>query len=238
MNADAWCNRGISHANERQWDNALADCSKAIELNPKFVLAWRQRGSVQGELGQWDKAVADYSKAIELDPKFAPMWIARGMAYAALDQPDKAQADYAEAIRLSPKDASTHNDLAWLLATHPNRKVRMPGKAIELAKQAVTLAPNEGTFWNTLGIAQFRAGDWKAALAALKKSMELRTGGDGFDWFFLGMVHWQLGEKEEARKWHRQAVQWMEKNKSADEELRHFHAEAAELLGIKSRDAP
>ena len=45
------------------------------------------------------------------------------------------------------------------------------------------------------------------------------------------MAHWQPGEKDEARKWFDQAVEWMEKNKPDDEELRRFRAEAAELLG-------
>ena len=88
----------------------------------------------------------------------------------------------------------------------PRREVPRCGRAVELAKKAVELAPKQGTFWNTLGVAHYRAGDWKAAVAALEKSEELRNGGDSFDWFFLAMAHWQLGEKDEARKWYDQAV--------------------------------
>ena len=62
--------------------------------------------------------------------------------------------------------------------------------------------------------------------------MELRKGGDSFDWLFLAMAHWQMGEKEQAGKWYDQAVQWMEKNKPQDEELRRFRTEAAELLQL------
>ena len=70
------------------------------------------------------------------------------------------------------------------------------------------------------------AGDWKAAIAALEKSMELRKGGDSNDWFFLAMAHWQLGEKDKAREWYDRAVQWMDKNQPKNEELRRFRAEA------------
>ena len=93
--------------------------------------------------------------------------------------------------------------------------------AADFAK-ATELAPKEGTHWNMLGVAQYRAGDWKAAVTTLNKSMELRNGGDSTDCFFLAMAHWQLGEKEEARKWYDQAVEWMEKNNPDDEELRRF----------------
>ncbi len=42
--------------------------------------------------------------------------------------------------------------------------------------------------------------------------MPLREGGDSFDWFFLAMADWQLGEKEQAQVSFRRGVQWMEKN--------------------------
>jgi hypothetical protein len=66
--------------------------------------------------------------------------------------------------------------------------------------------------------------------------MELRKGGDSFDWFFLAMGHCQLDQNEEARKWYDQAVAWMDKHQPQNEELRRFRAEAAELLGIERKD--
>jgi tetratricopeptide (TPR) repeat protein len=105
-----------------------------------------------------------------------------------------------------------------------------------LAKRAVELTPTEGNYWNTLGAAHYRAGDWKAAAQTLKKSMELRKGGGCVDWFFLAMAHWQLGEKEQARQWYDKAVQWMDKNDPKNDELRRFRSEAAELLGVEKKN--
>src|SRR5262249_22089469 len=134
-------------------------------------------------------------------------------------------------------DAQAHNDLAWLLATCPDEKRRDPNRAVDLAKKAVELAPKEGAYWNTLGVAHYRAGDWKAAIAALDKSRELRTGGDVFDFFFLAMAHHKLGNQDEARKYYDRAVEWLDKNKGALEkdktqtdELRRLRSEAEELL--------
>ena len=62
--------------------------------------------------------------------------------------------------------------------------------------------------------------------------MQLGRGSDNKDWFFLAMVHWRLGDKQQARKWYDRTVQWMEKNWPTDEELRRFRSEAAELLGL------
>jgi hypothetical protein len=82
-------------------------------------------------------------------------------------------------------------------------------------------------------VVHYRAGDWKDATAALQRSMELRNGGASWDWFFLAMAHEKLGDREQARKWHDQAIQWMEKNKVEDQELSDFRAESAQLLDVE-----
>jgi eukaryotic-like serine/threonine-protein kinase len=224
----------------KQWDKAIGAYTQAVEFDPKFARAWSNRGNAYAGLHQYEQALADYSKAIELDPKFATAWSNCGVAYTHLGQWDKAVADLSRILELAPDNAELHNNLAWFLATCPDAKFRDPGRAVELAKKAVELSPKEGTYWNTLGAAHYRAGDWKASIAAMEKSMELRKGGDSFDFFFLAMAHWQLGHKDEAQKWHEKGVQWMQKNEEAlkkdkmhDEELRRFRAEAEALLKVE-----
>jgi tetratricopeptide (TPR) repeat protein len=167
-------------------------------------------------------------------------WLAKEYSNLAMilstnGRPEEADKAYRKLLELAPQNPAAHNILAWVLATCPDSKFRDPKRAAELAKKATELAPNEASYWNTLGVAQYRAGDWKAALAALEKSMELGKGGNSFDWYFLAMAHWQLGKRDESRKWYDQAVEWMEKNQPKNEELRRFRAEAAELLGIEKK---
>ena len=135
-----------------------------------------------------------------------------------------------------PDTVASMNGMAWLLATCDDARQRDPARAVELATQATTLAPQQADIWNALGVARYRAGDCKGAREALQRSMELRQGGSSADWFFLAIAQWQLGEKEQARKRFHQAVLWMDKNQPQDAELRRFRAEAAALLGIQ--DAP
>ena len=113
--------------------------------------------------------------------------------------------------------------------------MRDPFRAVFVAKQAVKLDPQNGRYLRTQGVASYRASDWKAAIAALEKSMALRKGGDSIDGFFLAMAHWRLGEQDKARAWYDRAVQWMDVNQAKNEELLRFRAEAAKLLEIKQR---
>jgi tetratricopeptide (TPR) repeat protein len=123
--------------------------------------------------------------------------------------------------------------LADLLANCPDGALRDPKRAVELAKDAVERAPRSARAWQVLGWARYRTGAWKDSIAALEKSIELREdGGDSLQWFFLAMAHWQLGKREQARKWYGRAVEWADKNQPADAQLLRFRAEAAELLGM------
>src|SRR5262249_12513834 len=146
---------------------------------------------------------------------------------------EKAIGDYSRVVEMRPKNPVAHNDLARLLTTCPDAKFRDPARAVKLARKAVELVPKEGGFWNTLGISQYRAGDWKACIDAMNKSIELGKAGDSYDWFFLAMAKWKLGDKEAARKHYDQAVRWMDRNQPKNEELARFRAEAEELLELK-----
>jgi tetratricopeptide (TPR) repeat protein len=152
---------------------------------------------------------------------------------------EKAIGHYSKALQLN-ETAGFHNDLSWLLCTCPIPKLRDPKRAVEHAKKAVELAQKEGGLWNTLGVAYYRVDDFKASIAALQRSVELRNGGDCFDWLFLAMAHWRLGHKDEGQVWYEKAVQWVKKNDEAlknnkvyAEELRRFRAEADEMLSKK-----
>jgi eukaryotic-like serine/threonine-protein kinase len=238
--AAAWSNRGLAYDKLGQLDRAITEYSKAIELDPKDPMPWNNRSDAYRGLGQLANSLADSTKAIELDPKFALAWFNRGTSYMLSGQLEMAIADYSRGLELAPNNTRANNDLAWLYATCPNPKLRHPGRAVELAKKAVGLAPKEGDLWNTLAVAHYRTGDWQSAIKALEKSIELRKGGDSFDWFFLAMAHAKLGNKGEDRKWYDKAVEWMEKNKQQleknalqREELQRFHAEAKDVLDRK-----
>ena len=116
--------------------------------------------------------------------------------------------------------ARQQNDEAWNLATNPDPALRNIPRAVDLAKQATQTSPFSGSFWNTLGVAQYRNGDWKAAIAALEKSTRIPSGNEVLDGYFLAMAHWQLGDKALAGKYYDQAVAWANKNRPNDEDLR------------------
>ena len=128
--------------------------------------------------------------------------------------------------------AEAHNNLAWLLATCPNSEMRDPPESLRHARRAVEVEPQQGNFWNTLGVAHYRAGELNESRNALHRSLELRNAGDSFDWFFLALVDFNDGKPEKSREWYDKAVAWYLNYRPQDRELRQFHIEAAAALGL------
>jgi non-specific serine/threonine protein kinase/serine/threonine-protein kinase len=136
---------------------------------------------------------------------------------------------------------SAMNNLASFLVTTPvSSKPENAARALELARKVVAAAPKQGTFWCTLGAALYRAGAFREAIPPLEKAMELKGGGGNcYDWFFLAMAHWKLGNRDRAREWFQQAVRFMEKNnlRHPEPELQRVRSEASAVLGIKAQPA-
>lgn len=202
---------------------AIAAFKKAAEHRQKLAAAFRNKPFHRSELGKLLNDLGDVQ--------------------ASSKKPAEARASYLQALGVwrslitdFPKEpdyrrdfADTYRDLAWVLATCPDPAVRNFRQAFTFAQQAVLA---DGAFHGTLGVAHYRAGKWKDAIAELEKSIERNKANTARDLFFLAMAHWQLAERDQARKHYAQAVEWMEKNQPKDDELRRFRAEAAELLGI------
>lgn len=129
------------------------------------------------------------------------------------------------------------NDLAWLLANAPDPSVRDVNHALALATKAAETQPGCSVYWNTLGVAHYRAGDFKAAVAALDRTITVGDGGTVFDHVFLAMAHAQLGNQDESRRWLALAMFKKERDYPGHPELTSFCNEAHSVIAAGT-DAP
>ena len=229
---------GSALSRQQKRPESIAAYYRALELDPKKHGAAAHIG-VGLLLRDWakpDEAAASFRRAIEInDPGSNTVVAYRLLGEVVLKQNklDEAAAAFSKVIELKPDSSLSLRDLAWILANRPETNLRDPKQAVEFAKRAVQLEPKNGFYWQTLGYAEYRAGNWKSAITALEQVQALGSSGDSLEWFPLAMAHWQLGEKDKAVEWFDKAVEWMDKNQSNNEELLRFRAEAAELLELK-----
>ena len=94
--------RGSAHLRKGDYDRAIADKTRAIELHPNFAIAFCDRGISYMEKGDHDRAIADWTRAIKLDPDYVDPLCNRALAYDQKRDHDRAIADLTRAIELEP----------------------------------------------------------------------------------------------------------------------------------------
>ena len=68
-NPDYWYLRGDAYLEKKgDYDQAIADFSRAIALNPDNAEYWHDRGAAHFRKGDYDRAIADYARACQLAP--------------------------------------------------------------------------------------------------------------------------------------------------------------------------
>ena len=103
--AEAYFNLGTEHLQQGEYDQAISDYNKALEITPKYAEAYLNRGIAYRNKGQHDQALSDYGKVLQIDPKDARAYCNRGNAHLEKGRYDKAISDYSKALEINSKDA-------------------------------------------------------------------------------------------------------------------------------------
>jgi Tfp pilus assembly protein PilF len=160
--------RNCDYASEFSiWDATVRQC-------PDNHRAYNNRGNAYARKGDLDKAIADYDQAIRSKPKFAQAYHNRGNTYLNKGEVDKAIADYDQAIRSKPNFAEACNNLAFMLATHPEPQLRDGARAVRLAERACELGQYKvPAHVDTLAAAYAEVGQFDKAVETAQKAIQL-----------------------------------------------------------------
>jgi serine/threonine-protein kinase len=201
-------------------------------------------GNVMRHREQFDDALLNHRKAVAIherlvrdDPTLQQLkdGLARsvyhmGRTLQSSGQTSDAVKHFQRSLELNPDLEGAANSLAWTLVMDPDHSIREPRRAVSIAQRAVELAPQSGSCCNTLGVAHYRNGDDDKAIVTLMRAIELRGGGDGFDWFFLAMAHARQGDEDLAREWFERAQTWCLTQDPLSDELQRIQAEASHAI--------
>ena len=106
--ADAYAWRGKAHYDKGDYDNGIAEFTKAILLKPNYADAYVSRANAYSLKGDYDQAIADLTQAVKLKPDFVDAYRARGLAYYEKGDYGQAIADLTILIQLMPNDATAY----------------------------------------------------------------------------------------------------------------------------------
>ena len=146
----------------------------------------------------------------------------------------------------SPRDkqrlsAVNLNESSWNIVRSPKASPERYQQALGWARQACEMNRRNANLLNTLGVAQYRIGDYQAAKKTLQQAMALRPDSDSnkdsaWDHVFLAMTWQQLGKSQQAQRALEQvrdliSLHQLERNR----ELQAFMREAQRLIPLRSQ---
>jgi|GEM_PF-2275977 len=125
---------GQSYGSMEQYDKALQNFNRAIELNPKYDRAIAYRGITYRRMECYEKALQDFNLAVELDPKYNWVIANRGITYRLMESYEKALQDFNRAVELNPKYnwAIAHRGMTYSLMERYEEALQDFNLAIEL----------------------------------------------------------------------------------------------------------
>ncbi|MCU0237860.1 MAG: tetratricopeptide repeat protein [Pyrinomonadaceae bacterium] len=107
--AEALVKSGAESMRSGNYDRALANFTKALELVPNYSAPYFYRGYIFTEVGEYDIAIANYTKAIEFNQNDWASYLNRGLLY--FEQKHKftlAESDFNKAVQLDPQNANLY----------------------------------------------------------------------------------------------------------------------------------
>ena len=204
--ADAYYERGNAQFDAGEYDTAIEDYGRAIQLDPRHARAFNNRALAQAALGRNAEALADYSQAIALDPGYVRAYQNRlrlleqqgdlkAMAadyarLAALDQANAADYLYHEGSALHGlrNFAGARRAYDAALAANPQHVDALYERALlSFAEhklpaaivdldQAIGLSPRAANARYARGLAWSAQGDQPRAINDFSRALELQPG--------------------------------------------------------------
>jgi tetratricopeptide (TPR) repeat protein len=98
--AGAYNLRGVAKLNQSDYNDAILDFNKCIQLEPANKYAYCNRGISKHSLSKYDDAILDFNKSLEIDRKYAKAYSMLGASYYALSNYKEAVVNCSSAIAL------------------------------------------------------------------------------------------------------------------------------------------
>jgi len=186
--------RGHGWAGSENWAPAIADFSKAIELDPDAEVAYVNRGMVYANIGDLDKALADLNEALLIKPWLVEGRDARGYVHYRRKDFPAALRDLNRAIELDAERPSAfhHRGLVYEATGEPE-------KALKDFDEALALDPSYASAAYDRSFVYMKQGRTDEAIADLTRVIELEPK-NAMAYRHRGMAYEVLGDTARAEQ--------------------------------------
>lgn len=184
--ASSYRHRGLSHAENGDYDKALADYDRALQLDPKDAVALTNRGNIYRDDEEYERALADYDAALQFAPDDGDVHYSRALVLIELREYDRAIADFDRAVALKPDFATAYIDRG---ITHVSRGSY--DRALADFDQMLAIDPKNAEGYYVKGLALAWLNRIDDARRNIEQAVDLLPEEARVDW--IDSACWELG---------------------------------------------
>jgi serine/threonine-protein kinase len=191
---------GMVASGTGQYQKAVAEFGRALELEPTRDDAYRGLAEAYEHLGDLPQAEATYRRAIELRPHYWAGYSWLGAFYYGNDRFSDAEAMFNRVIALVPESVRGYHNLGATLNSEGRYQ-----DAIPVLQRSIAIRPTSTAYTN-LGNSYFYLRQYEEAVRAYEQATMLKEG-DYLLWWNLGEGYfWNPRTQTEASRAYRTAI--------------------------------
>jgi len=190
--------RGLVKVSRGDLAGAVADFSRAIELNPKYRDAYVNRAIAFAKMDEYEKSIADRRQAIELEPRNPDTYLEYGYmgeAFQRMGRNDSAYVCFDRAIEINPGYADALNNRGVIKMWRGD----LAGGVADFTRAIARNTRNRGAYANR-AIAYAKTGEYEKSIADSRRAVELepRNPSSYLEYGSMGGAFQQLGRNDSA----------------------------------------
>jgi pentatricopeptide repeat protein len=208
--SDAWWFFGSSLFEQAKYDKLLETMEQVQKVLPNDFRFYLLQGLALTRMEKQEEAVKPLEKAYELNPKDLNTLSTLALTLDGLQRYPRSDSLYEEGLKQDPKSALLLNNYGYSLA---ERGLQLQ-RTLEMAKQAITIEPENSAYLDTYGWILFKLKNYEEAAIYIEKSIASgKTSSVVHE--HLGDVYEKLGQKEKAVELWKKAFEMDSKNENA-----------------------
>jgi tetratricopeptide (TPR) repeat protein len=162
---------GLAYRANGELDKSIAQLKLAADMAPGDVDVQTRLVQAMIKSGNTEEAVKHCRDLVVARPEDSAFRFLLAAVCASLNRPDEAVTSLREAVRLAPKTVLYLDQLARLLATSSEDRLRNGPEAVSLAERACALSGHRNAaFLETLSAAYAEAGRFPEAISAAEQA--------------------------------------------------------------------
>jgi tetratricopeptide (TPR) repeat protein len=155
-------------------DEAIPHLEKALEIDPTYLPAHSDLGYALLQKGRVEESFAHLQRALEIDPDYIAAHFNLANTLLQMGRVDEAVSHLQKVLSTDPNDPEAQKNMAWVLATWPEVRIRDGAQAVELAERANQLTESRDPITGaTLAAAYAETGRFPDAIRTAEAALQL-----------------------------------------------------------------